>query len=97
MKRTIALMISAIILIFGSTPLALANSNTDFNYTPFVEYQLLSTHAVTLGPSFNPLTFCARAGLVCYTPQFIRSAYASPSIFHDHLPTGWLPQYHIQP
>ena len=72
-------MISAIILIFGSTPLALANSNTDFNYTPFVEYQLLSTHAVTLGPSFNPLTFCARAGLVCYTPQFIRSAYDFPS------------------
>jgi len=79
MRRIIALLVSLIILIFGSAPIAFANTNTDFNYVPFIQYQLLSTKTVTFGPSFNPLTFCAGAGLVCYTPQFIRSAYNFPS------------------
>lgn len=54
-------------------------SSSDFNYIPQDVYQLASTKTVTTSPSFNPLTFCSAAGLVCYSPNFIRSAYNFPS------------------
>ncbi|MDG7007292.1 MAG: S53 family peptidase [Nitrososphaerota archaeon] len=86
MKKTTTLATLAFSFILVASPLAAmaasSNSgNSDFNYIPQEIYQLASTQTVagTNSPSFNPLTYCAGAGLVCYSPAFIRSAYDFPS------------------
>ena len=81
MKKSLLLTTIAFSLILVASPLAVAasSSSTDFNYNPMEIYQLASTQTVSASPGFNPVAFCAGAGLVCYSPQFIRSAYDYPS------------------
>jgi subtilase family serine protease len=84
MKKMLFLATFAFSLLLISSPISLAtssssSSNADFTYVPLDIYQLVSTQTVTASPSFNPLTFCAGIGLVCYNPQFIRSAYNFPN------------------
>lgn len=81
MKKTFLIATFAISLLLIASPLALAASNSsksDFNYTPMNVYTLLSTQTVNT-PGFNPLTFCHNGAFVCYTPQFLQSAYNFPS------------------
>ncbi|MDG7013147.1 MAG: S53 family peptidase [Nitrososphaerota archaeon] len=82
MKKNLLFTAIAFSVILAASPLAFAVSTSgggDFNYIPMDIYTLASTQTVTSSPNFNPLTFCASAGLVCYSPQFIRSAYDFPS------------------
>ena len=86
MKKTLFISTLAFSLLLVASPLAAAassssSSNSDFNYIPQDIYQLLSTQTVTgtVSPSFNPATFCHGGAIICYSPEFIRSAYNFPS------------------
>lgn len=81
---TKSLLLTTIVFsaLLAASPLALAatsTSSSDFNYIPMDVYHLASTQTVTVTPGFNPLTFCAGAELVCYSPQFLTSAYNYPT------------------
>ena len=81
MKKSLLLTTLAFSFILVASPLALAapaSSNSDFNYVPQSIYHLVSTQTVTSQAPYNPLTFCAP--LVCYTPEFIHSAYNFPPL-----------------
>jgi len=82
-KKNLTVAAFAFSLLLISAPLAYAGSpnasSSAFYYIPQNFHQLASTTPVTVTPSFNPVTFCARAQLVCYIPSFIRSAYNFPS------------------
>ena len=79
MKKSLLFTTIAFSFILVASPLALAagSPSSDFNYVPMDVYHLASTKTVTVGPGFNPLTFCK--GFVCYAPQYLTSAYNYPS------------------
>ena len=81
MKKSLLLTTFAFSAILIASPLAIGASTSggDFNYIPMDIYQLASTAAATAAPGFNPLTFCSGLGVVCYSPQFLMSAYDFPS------------------
>ncbi len=78
MKKISVVSASIFALLLVASPMALAaqttNQSSDFNYQPL-------SVAAYVGPTItNPqaMPFC-RSGLVCYSPDFIKSAYNYPN------------------
>jgi subtilase family serine protease len=77
MRRVSSVLIVSLILIFSILPFqfVLASQSTDFNYQPMSIFVQLSDTATA--PTAIP--FCQGGGLVCYTPNFVRTAYNFPT------------------
>ncbi len=84
MKKTSFIAAFALSLLLTSTPLALASSSSSTVDNSTFYYQPLSmwVQANSTSVSPNGIPYCQTSGglaLICYTPEFIRTAYNFPS------------------
>jgi subtilase family serine protease len=66
-----------LLLAFSVVPLVRADLPAQTVPTSDMAYQVVNPKSGTGSPDLNPLTYCG--GLVCYSPDFLRSAYNFPS------------------